>query len=171
MRRLLLVALAVVLLGVVLALARTARVRGASMDPTLRASEVLLVESVSPRLGRLRRGDIVIVEITSEQWLLSELAGGRFMKRVVGLPGETVAIDQGRVTVDGRALAEPYVRPHARQAPQTLAPVVVPAGAYYVLGDNRAESDDSRTWGPLPLRNVLGRVWAAIWPLPEIRLL
>jgi signal peptidase I len=84
-----------------------------------------------------------------------------YIKRVVGLPGERVGVRDGVVTIDGRRLSEPYVRfPDRRSAP----PVTVPANAYYVLGDNRADSDDSRSWGVLSAKDVVGRALVGIWP-------
>lgn len=156
---------------------RTAHVRGASMDPTLADGQILVIESASYRITSPRRGDVVVVHVSDEQWLLAGLTGGRYVKRVVGLPGETLAISQGTVLVDGVPLDEPYVRLRSAAATtqthtvvQDVPAVVIPADAYYVLGDNRGASDDSRTWGPVPESAVLGRAASVVWPHMQLRL-
>jgi signal peptidase I len=90
-------------------------------------------------------------------------AGGVFIKRIVGLPGERVAERAGFFYVDGKRLAEPFVPANRRQL-QTIAPVLVPPGSYYVAGDNRSASCDSRVWGTVPRQNLVGRVVATYWP-------
>jgi signal peptidase I len=147
---------------------RAALVHGGSMAPTLTTGEVVLVESASYRLRPPQRGDIVVVHLDTQQWLFAEMAGGRFVKRIVGLPGETVEVRGEQVLVDGRVLDEPYVHSHPTQS---LPPVVVPQGAYYVMGDNRLGSDDSRVWGPVRQAAIVGHAWVAAWPLPLARLL
>ena len=94
-------------------------------------------------------------------------SGGVFVKRIVGLPGETWQEQKGRVFIDGLRLVEPYVK-----QPDTLTrrPVKIPKGSYFVLGDNRASSCDSREWGPLPRSNIIGRVIATYWPPSRIAL-
>jgi signal peptidase I len=77
------------------------------------------------------------------------------------LPGDRIAIAAGMVSVNGSRLAEPYVQ---FRSTQTIAPVTVPGGSVYVLGDNRAASDDSRDFGPLPLRDVIGQALVTLWP-------
>jgi signal peptidase I len=148
--------------------ARAAWVRGESMAPTLADGQLLLVESASYRFRRPARGDVVVVRLRTDQWLFAELAGGQFVKRVVGLPGDAIEVRQGQVRVNGRGPEEPYAS--ARVA-QDIELVVVPPGAYYLLGDNRAASDDSRVWGPVPHGQILGRAWLALWPLGRGRVL
>jgi len=84
-----------------------------------------------------------------------------YIKRVVGLPGERVEVRDGMVVIDGRALAEPYVRFRDKRSAPAVA---IPPDAYYVLGDNRAESDDSRNWGVLHQADVVGKALVGIWP-------
>ena len=158
-RLMVLAALGALALAAGLLLARGATVRGESMAPALHGGERLLVETASHRLRAPARGDIVVVQVSDETWLLSSLSGGRFVKRVVGLPGATIEIRGGRVLIDGSPLAEPYA---PDPAPRDVARTAVPADAYYVLGDNRGASDDSRTWGPVARTAVDGRVWLVL---------
>ncbi len=133
---------------------RTSPVDGLSMEPRVHAGELVLINTLAYRFGPLRRGDVVAFRhdaATTETYI----------KRIVGLPGERVAVSDGIVTIDGRQLAEPYVRFRDRRS---AAAVLVPQRAYYVLGDNRAESDDSRNWGVLREDDVVGKALVGIWP-------
>ncbi|HTW86199.1 MAG TPA: signal peptidase I [Candidatus Sulfotelmatobacter sp.] len=133
---------------------RTPQVDGLSMEPRVRAGEFVLINTLAYRFGPVRRGDVVAFRHDAPN-------PETYIKRVVGLPGERVEVRQGVVLVDGVALAEPYVRfPDHRSAPA----VVVPPGAYYVLGDNRADSDDSRNWGVLHAGDIVGKAVVGIWP-------
>jgi len=85
-----------------------------------------------------------------------------FIKRVIGLPGETVEIKNGRVYVNGQALTEPYT---AEPPGYTMEAVTVPADHYFVLGDNRNNANDSHTGWTVPVENILGEAWFTIWPL------
>ncbi len=133
------------------------RVRAHSMAPTLRDGALVLTR----RLGRrtpVRRGDLVVVD--------SRELGQHVIKRVIGLPGETVAIERGHVHVDGRALAEPYA-----SRSMFTDRYRVPPGHYLLLGDNRDASSDSRSWRqPFIARDaIVGRVLQGRWPLPRRR--
>ncbi|MCY4582431.1 MAG: signal peptidase I [Chloroflexi bacterium] len=88
-----------------------------------------------------------------------------FVKRLIGRPGDRIEIESGEVYRNGEALSEPYVE-HA--SGETIIERVVPEGHYYVLGDNRAQSDDSRRWGFVPEANVVGELWFGYWPLDNI---
>ncbi len=134
-------------------------VRGYSMEPTLHQEERLLVEKVSYRFHQPQRGDIVVLKVAQEPIPL--------VKRVIGLPGETVEIRQGKVYVNGQHLDEPYLR----QTPYGNMPArPVPAGSIFVLGDNRNNSNDSRYFGVVPLDDVVGKAWLRYWPLEQIGL-
>ena len=117
----------------------------------------------------VRRGDLVVFRFPEDP-------RRDFLKRVVGLPGETVAIHDKRVTIDGRPLEEPYAFhaddtvwpddpaiPEGHRRRDQLPPVLVPPGAYFVLGDNRDDSSDSRDWGPVPADHVEGRPLFVYW--------
>ncbi|HEX3551567.1 MAG TPA: signal peptidase I [Candidatus Elarobacter sp.] len=133
---------------------RTSPVDGLSMEPRVHAGEIVLINTLAYKLGPVRRGDVVAFHHDAPTL-------ETYIKRVVGLPGERVEVRNGVVTIDGRVLAEPYVQfPDRRSAP----PVVVPSGAYYVLGDNRADSDDSRNWGVVHDSDVVGKALVGIWP-------
>lgn len=137
---------------------RTPQVSGLSMAPRIASGEFVLINTVAYRLHGPQRGDIVAFHHDGPT---PEV----FIKRVIGLPGDRIRIVRGTVYVNGTALAEPYVRyPDRRSFPL----VVVPPGALYVLGDNRAASDDSRFWGFVPERQVIGKALAGIWPLREM---
>lgn len=137
---------------------RTPQVSGLSMAPHIDSGEVVLINTMAYRFGSPERGDIIAFHHDAPT---PEI----FIKRIIGLPGDSVAIEKGQVIVNGTPVAEPYVRyPDQR----TFAAVTVPAGALYVLGDNRADSDDSRFWGFVQRRDVLGKAMLGIWPLAHL---
>ncbi len=133
---------------------RFPHVAGISMTPCVAEGEIVMINTLAFRLGPIDRGAIVAFH--------HDLGDPEtYLKRVVGLPGETVAIDRGIVAVDGRVLNEPYVRfPDTRTSP----PYRVAAGTVFVLGDNRANSDDSRSWGAVPNTAIVGRAIFGLWP-------
>ena len=88
-----------------------------------------------------------------------------FVKRIIGRPGDMIEIERGEVYRDGVPLVEPYVE---HPSSETIIERAVPEGHYYVLGDNRAQSDDSRRWGFVPERNIVGELWFAYWPLERL---
>ncbi len=133
---------------------RTPQVSGLSMAPHIESGEYVLINTFAYRLRAPARGDIVAFRNERD-------SRGVFIKRVIGLPGDRIRIDRGTVSVDGVALSEPYVRfADTRSFPT----VTVPAGDVYVLGDNRADSEDSRFFGPVPSGQLIGRALAGIWP-------
>jgi signal peptidase I len=109
------------------------------------------------------RGDIVVFKAPPLAKTRCE-EGGTFVKRIVGLPGERVSERNGFVYVDGHRLVEPYVDP-SRRDHETRAWPRIPAHAYFVMGDNRANSCDSRDWGTVPRGSLIGPVVATYWPL------
>jgi signal peptidase I len=128
-------------------------IKSVSMLPNLHEGEYVVVDKVSYLLGSPQRGDVVVFALAGEPEDL--------IKRVIGLPGETIEIDGGSVYVDGRPLAEPYAQP----APGVAAPARrLSDGEYFVMGDNRANSRDSRSFGPIPRASIVGRAWLIYWP-------
>ena len=146
--------LAVLLLIATAFFMRTSPVDGLSMEPRVHSGELVLINTLAYKLGEIHRGDVVAFRHDAP-------TPETYIKRVVGLPGERVEVRDGVVNIDGRPLAEPYVRFTDRRS---AAAVTVPPHAYYVLGDNRAESDDSRTWGVLRDGDVVGKALVGIWP-------
>jgi signal peptidase I len=128
------------------------------MEPRIHSGEFVLINTLAYRVGGIRRGDIVAFRHDVP-------TPTTYLKRVVGLPGERISIDRGSVRIDGKPLDERYVR--YRDARSHRA-VVVPSDGLYVLGDNRANSDDSRNWGILPERDVIGKAIVTLWPLREL---
>ena len=136
-----------------------------SMAPTLAIGDRLVIEKVSYQVRTPRRGEIVVFKPPAPA---VDMNAGMdpsipWIKRVVGLPGDRVAIDHGRLYVNGRPMAEPYLDEGARYS---MREKVVPGGSVFVLGDNRNHSIDSATWGPLPIANIMGRASFRFWP-PE----
>jgi signal peptidase I len=152
--------------------AKPYRIPSASMEPTLHCarpaegckagtSDRVIADRLAYRFHGPRRGDIVVFTAPSEAARRCQ-SGGTFVKRVVGLPGERLAAHGGRVYVDGRRLDESgYLQPGVFTA---LVPTTIPEGAYFVMGDNRGDSCDSRAWGTVPRRNIIGRVDVTYWP-------
>lgn len=137
-----------------------ARVEGASMTPTLQDGQYVLVDRLGLRLWPVRRQDVVLLKPEGEAHTL--------VKRVVGLGGDQVEWVNGRLLINGSPLKEPYVQ----NADDTHFPAVfVPQGMVYVLGDNRANSRDSRVMGCIPARLLIGRAAAACWPPGQMRAL
>ena len=129
-------------------------VQGPSMQPTLETGDRVLVNKLGYRFGEPERGDVVLLHGEEGQLLI---------KRVAALPGETVAARDGEIYVDGEPLREPYAH-RAAPAMLTMEPTTVPPGHVYVLGDNRANSTDSRYFGPVPQERLVGEAVAILWP-------
>jgi signal peptidase I len=142
-------------------LAQATRVYGQSMEPNLHTDQRLVVEKLSYRMHGPERGDIVVLKLDDRQ-------GELLIKRVIGLSGERVAIRDGRVYVDGRAIEESYL---AESTPGMMPAQIVPPLHVFVLGDNRGASNDSRSFGMVPLDNVIGKAWVSYWPLQELRVI
>ena len=179
------VVLAVVVFMLLQTTVRNFKVDGSSMDPTLEGGQYLLVNRlVYLRIDPERLSKIVPfwrVEEESSRYAIHAPKRGEiivfqfpldpskdFVKRVVGLPGELIEVKAGTVIVDGNILEEPYLTSEFRF---NAAPVQLGEGEYYVLGDNRARSNDSRNWGAVPEANLRGKVWIVYWPVPGIQIL
>ena len=153
-------ALQLAVLGALIAafFVRTPQVSGLSMEPHISSGEYVLINTLAYRFSVPQRGDIVAFRHESD-------TPETYIKRVIALPGDRVRIDDGTVYVNDAALSEPYVRfEDKRSFPQ----VIVPPRSVYVLGDNRANSEDSRIFGAVPDDALMGRALAGIWPLAAI---
>lgn len=136
-------------------------VSGHSMEPAAAAQDVVLTDRVSYRLTAPRRGDVA---------LFSREDGTVSVKRIIGLPGETVQITGGQVKIDGKTLWQGDA-PYAVSVAGTAAePVTLKEGEYFLMGDREASSEDSRSdkIGNIPRERLLGRVWMRVWPLDRI---
>lgn len=136
--------------------AETRWIPSPSMAPTLAVGDRLIVNKVSHHFKGFKRGDIVVFKAPPASRLQ-----GILVKRIIGLPGDTVSIDGGVVYVNGHSLTEPY---ESEKPNQDLAPVKVPEESLFVMGDNRNKSYDSRFWGPVSTKDVVGKVWARYYP-------
>jgi signal peptidase I len=154
------IVLAVVLFFAINAVSARVRVDGFSMVPTLQDGEYVLVNRLAYRNSLPERGDIIV--FSSPQTTDLDL-----IKRVIGLPGDTVEISGGAVRVNGQVLEEPYIA----AAPVYNGEWEVPDGKLFVLGDNRNDSSDSHAWGLLPLENVIGKAILIYWPIPDWNLI
>jgi signal peptidase I len=137
------------------------KVYGSCMEPNLVTGERLLGNKLIYHLQPIHRGDIVVFRPPHKP-------DTPFIKRVVGLPGEMIAIRRNRVYINGELLDEPYLRYtwHDDRPAERIPP-----GMLFVMGDNRDNSSDSRSWGELPVSRVEAKAWFCYWPLPRARAL
>ena len=165
------VVLAVVAVAVALLiqafLVKPYRIPSESMENTLLIGDRVLVDRISWRFSEPVRGDIVVFH--------SPVPGPVLIKRIIGMPGDKISLSGGSVYVNGSKLDEPYVRtingkavpsePFDNGLPWSLQqPYTVPAGSYFMMGDNRIDSGDSREFGPVPRAQLVGRAFARYWP-------
>ncbi|MGD0166338.1 MAG: signal peptidase I [Gaiellaceae bacterium] len=156
------------------------RIPTSSMEPTLhcarpglgceaRFSDRVLADRISYHFRNPHRGEIVVFETPKKAREVCAVGGNSsvFVKRLIGLPGETVAEKHGYVYINGKKLNEPYIRPDRRDKktwPEGGGVYRVPKGTYFFMGDNRSESCDSRDWGTVPRKNLIGPVFMTYWP-------
>ncbi|HET7745847.1 MAG TPA: signal peptidase I [Vicinamibacteria bacterium] len=140
--------------------AQAFRVQGTSMLPLLEDSERIIVNKFIYRFRPIQRGDVVVF------WYPKDPSVS-FIKRVVGIPGDTVEMKQGALVVNGQKVQESYVRPQFKDDDSHEA-VVVQKGYYYVLGDHRNSSNDSRTWGEVPEKYIYGKAVFRFWPVSKL---
>ena len=138
------------------------RVEGDSMTPNLHNGEYILVNKVDYMLHGPQRGDVVVFRAVP-----AGQPDRDFIKRVVGLPGETVAVNHNTVYINGHPLKEPY---YHYPMNYVFAKQKVPANNYFVLGDNRSNSEDSHLWKWLPRKYIIGKAWVSYWPLHDMHL-
>ncbi|MFQ5880346.1 MAG: signal peptidase I [Dehalococcoidia bacterium] len=164
------------------------RVEGVSMDPSLENGQYIIVNklayaridlkifnflpffdagsnSVKHIFGGPGRGDVVVFRSPQDR-------STDFIKRIIGQPGDTVEIRDGTVFINGALLEEPYAsgRTNCHGGRQRCGPLTLGEGRYYVLGDNRTSSSDSRLWGPVPEGDIIGKAWFSYWPLSQLGL-
>ena len=158
------VGLSIVLaLGVRTFVAEARYIPSGSMLPTLEINDRLIVEKISYLFHPPERGDIVVFHPPAAAG--EQFAHDAFIKRVIGLSGETVEVKSGRVYIDGKPLAEGYI-----ESPPAYdwGPKTVPPGSYLVFGDNRNNSDDGHVWVFLPGNRIIGRAMVRFWPLNRL---
>ena len=173
------VILVVVVLGTVLLrtfVVQSFYIPSGSMLPTLQIGDRIIVDKLSYRFHDPHRGDIVVFARPP----LEDQAYADLVKRVIGLPGETISSQNGAVYINGKRLVEPWLPSGSQGYTGALAggdahpqfdlpgPVKIPPGEYYVMGDNRMDSEDSRYFGPIPRSLIVGRVVMRIWPVSHI---
>ena len=134
-------------------------VAGTSMEDSLHDQELVIVDKWSYKFNAPSRGDVIV-------FVAPPVPSEDFIKRVVGLPGDIITVHNTQVTVDGKLLSEGYVTP-SRQGNQyaAITNMRIPEGTYFVMGDNRVGSFDSRAWGCVPQANIIGRAALIYWPL------
>jgi signal peptidase I len=150
------VILALVLFLGINAVSARIRVDGYSMEPTLRSGEFVVVDKLAYKLGEVDRGDVIVFHYprNPEQ---------EYIKRVIGLPGDQVNVQDGQVTVNGRVIEEAYIKaPPSYQGQWTVS-----SNGIFVLGDNRNNSSDSHNWGEVPLDLLVGKALFVYWPPTE----
>ncbi len=147
---------------VILFIYQPVQVEGTSMMPALENQERIFINKFTYRMGieKIARGDLVVFWFDNEP-------GKSYIKRVVGLPGDQIRIERGTVYVNGGRLQEDYVPAEYRDN-LSQPELVVPADRYYVLGDHRSSSSDSRTWGPIPRDAIYGKAVFVYWPPDKI---
>lgn len=157
-------AMAIVLsFGIRTFVAEARYIPSSSMEPTLQINDRLIVEKITYRFQNPERGDVIVFNATEE--LRRQNFKDAFIKRIIGLPGDTVMVRNGKVMVNGNVLNELYIK----EEPQyDYGPVTVPENEYLVLGDNRNNSYDSRYWGFVPREKIIGRAFVRFWPPQRI---
>jgi len=145
--------LSVVLFLAINAVSARIRVDGSSMEPTLYHGEFVIVNKLAYKVSEPKIGDVIVFHFPRDPHQ-------DYIKRIIGLPGDRVTVSQGRVYVNDQPLSEDYLA-----APPSYNDTwLVPEGALFVLGDNRNNSSDSHTWGPVPLDYVVGKAIFVYWP-------
>ncbi len=154
------IVLAVVLYFLIDSVIARVRVENISMLPTLQPGEFILVNKLAYKLSDIRGGDIVIFHFPQDP-------REDYIKRVIGVPGDVISVQETKVFVNNRQLTEPYIS----APPQYTGTWTVPEGKLFVLGDNRNQSSDSHSWGFVPLENVVGKALVVYWPFDQVKIL
>jgi len=134
-------------------------VKGQSMEPNFEDGNYLIVDEISYRMGNPQRGEIIVFKYPQNP-------SQRYIKRIIGLPGDTVEIKNGKVYISGKILDESSYLPKNNFTPDFgFQGITLKENEYFVLGDNRLHSSDSRIWGVVPRENIIGRVFLKAWPI------
>jgi signal peptidase I len=136
-------------------------VDGRSMQPTLQHHERLFVNKLGYRIGSPERGDIIVFRYPKDP-------SRDFIKRIIGLPGDEIEIRSGVLYINGQRYDEPYI---LEEDPRGYLAAEIPEGEFFVMGDNRRNSEDSRFFGTVPIANIKGKALLVYWPLEDLRLL
>lgn len=169
--------------GVQAAIVKPFRIPSGSMEPTLKIGQRVLVNRLVYDFHGPHRGEVVVfhppsqltcaVPVGAEEacpQAVKTHAGDYFVKRIIGLPGDRLSIREGHPVINGHELThEPYITP-CGEVPECNMPktIVIPPGHYFMMGDNRGNSDDSRFWGPIPQSWIVGQVFFTYWPIDRI---
>src|SRR3989344_1571305 len=165
-----LVVAAAIFVVVYLLLLQPHQVRGASMEPNLSDGQYILTDKITYRFGKPKRGDIIVFKAPVDE-------NFDYIKRIIALPEETISIKDGGIIIknsdnpDGFTLNETYPLNGSNSPGDLLADgkeLTMNKNSYYVLGDNRNQSFDSREWGVLPKENIIGKAWLRSWPVPNL---
>lgn len=156
---LLVFALALVLLKVIVI--NSGLITSGSMLPTIQLEDRLMIDKVFIKSSNIKRGDVIIFNLPESIDFYSDSA---VVKRVIGLPGEIIAVKDGKVYINNKPLDENYLY---EEPDYVFEPIKIPEDCFFVLGDNRNDSYDSHFWGVLSSKNVIGRVLFRYWPLKE----
>ena len=135
-------------------------VKGQSMEPNFESGDYLIIDELSFRFREPRRGEVIVFQYPRSP-------SQRFIKRIIGLPGETVEVKGGSIMIDDQILDESEYLSYGLQTPGALR-ISLNENEYFVLGDNRISSSDSRQWGSLPRKNIVGRVYFRAWPITAL---
>ncbi|MFA4999589.1 MAG: signal peptidase I [Parcubacteria group bacterium] len=138
-------------------LARPFLVQGASMEPNFQNGNYLVVDIVSYKFGSPERGDVVVFHYPGNRALF-------YIKRIIGLPGDRVTFFQGEILINGEAIKEKYLPSYIETDALNRADFLLGDDEYFVMGDNREASFDSRSWGPLEKSDIVGVVKLRVWP-------
>ncbi len=148
--------LAVVLYLIIQALTQRIKVESVSMQPTLNPNDYVVVNRLAYLFGKPQRGDIIVFKNPNP----NDPTHIPYIKRVIGLPGDQIRIDAGRIFINGEVLREPYINVPTNQGGDWTVPV----NSLFVLGDNRNNSSDSRFWGMVLMKDVFGKAEVIYWP-------
>lgn len=145
-------------------------VKGESMEPNFHTNDLLIVDKISYRFQEPQRGDVIVL-------VPPNATSDYYVKRIIALPGEEIQFKNGRVVIynaahpEGMTLEESYIPPYVQTDGQTGERVKVAEDSYFVMGDNRPNSNDSRSWGVLARSSIVGKAWVVLLPLRDLAVL